>query len=537
MPIEDRIPGDTWTVPLPASRSLFLKPLAGRLLTLLRIPQTSLVPALSPSRRQDLSPARSPPSRRSLTLSTLRILETSGIGFMQNGDTINYLDGQMASLKVADGAPKLLIDMIVVGGGIGGLATAYALAKSGHRVQVLEKSSGLHQRAGGIRVPPNMTKILLAWGLHEMVQTALRCRKSRFHSLETGMLVGVLEWQEDIMQEAGAEFLIMHHNDLQEALYKLAVAAGATVRFRMPVQEVFFDKEKQQPSVVLQDSTKLTADVVIGADGSCSQVRKYVAPEVDVGVETNHSFYTVTVPTSEMQKDPELSEFASLHEWPIWMGNSRSAFGKSTVLSLLRHSENPQLRHCEQVEEGWDVTVPTSIINFRGCDPRIQRLFNISDSALRTKVVHRQIAEDWLDDSGSILLVGEAAHPLMPCTMQGPSLAMEDAAVLGKLMSHLSTREQIPQLLEAFPEVRHTRCLQVHGSESRNAMLVTLPPGEDRDRRDAGMSLSLRTDTTWDDTMLREQWEEIGDVFGYNAHEAAEDWWMKWGALVRPADY
>lgn len=107
-----------WTVPLPASRSLFLKPLAGRLLTLLRIPQTSLVPALSPSRRQDLSPARSPPSRRSLTLSTLRILETSGIGFMQNGDTINYLDGQMASLKVADGAPKLLIDMIVVGGGL-----------------------------------------------------------------------------------------------------------------------------------------------------------------------------------------------------------------------------------------------------------------------------------------------------------------------------------------------------------------------------------------------------------------------------------
>lgn len=110
----------------------------------------------------------------------------------------------------------------------------------------------------------------------------------------------------------------MQHNDLQEALYKLAVAAGATVRFRMPVQEVFFDKEKQQPSVVLQDSTKLTADVVIGADGSCSQVRKYVAPEVDVGVETNHSVSflldSVTVPTSEMQKDPELSEFASLHE-------------------------------------------------------------------------------------------------------------------------------------------------------------------------------------------------------------------------------
>lgn len=116
--------------------------------------------------------------------------------------------------------------------------------------------------------------------------------------------------------------------------------------------------------------------------------------------------------------------------------------------------------------------------------------------------------------------------------MQGPSLAVEDAAVLGVLMSRLSTSEQIPQLLEAFHDVRHERCVQVHTTELRNAMLVTLPPGEDRDMRDAGMNLSLQAiDTNWDDTRLREQWDEIGEVFGYNAHEAAEDWWVKWGAL------
>lgn len=116
--------------------------------------------------------------------------------------------------------------------------------------------------------------------------------------------------------------------------------------------------------------------------------------------------------------------------------------------------------------------------------------------------------------------------------MQGPSLAIEDATVLGVLMSRLSTREQIPQLLEAFHDVRYDRCIQVHTSELRNAMLVTLPPGHDRDIRDAGMRLSLQAiNTKWDDTKLREQWDEIGEVFGYNAREAAEDWWIKWGAL------
>jgi salicylate hydroxylase len=62
-------------------------------------------------------------------------------------------------------------------------------------------------------------------------------------------------------------------------------------------------------------------------------------------------------------------------------------------------------------------------------------------------------------------------------------------------------------------------------------MLVTLPPGEDQDLRNAGMNLSLQAVGAWDDTMLREQWDEIGDVFGYNAMEAAEDWWIKWGSL------
>jgi salicylate hydroxylase len=104
--------------------------------------------------------------------------------------------------------------------------------------------------------------------------------------------------------------------------------------------------------------------------------------------------------------------------------------------------------------------------------------------------------------------------------------------VLGVLMSRLRTWEQLPQLMEAFQDLRQGRCNHVHLSELNNAALVTLPPGEHRDMRDAGMRLSLITGREhWDDGQLREQWEEISDVFGYNAREAAEDWWIKWGSL------
>ena len=85
--------------------------------------------------------------------------------------------------------------------GIGGLATAYALARSGHRVRVYEKMDSISQvsfspsfvslrkttlitskRTTGVRVPPNLSKILYDWGLHDHLADATRCRKSAFHS-------------------------------------------------------------------------------------------------------------------------------------------------------------------------------------------------------------------------------------------------------------------------------------------------------------------------------------------------------------------
>lgn len=116
--------------------------------------------------------------------------------------------------------------------------------------------------------------------------------------------------------------------------------------------------------------------------------------------------------------------------------------------------------------------------------------------------------------------------------MHNTSLAIEDAAVFGSLFSRLRSWDQIPQLMEAFQDLRQDRCQAVHLSELNNAALVWLPPGPERDGRDAGMRLSMRKGAEhWDEGMLREQWESISEVFGYSAREAAEDWWVNWGVL------
>jgi salicylate hydroxylase len=170
-----------------------------------------------------------------------------------------------------------------------------------------------------------------------------------------------------------------------------------------------------------------------------------------------------------------------------------------------------------------------------GYDPTIQRLIRMAPDAIRTKFVNRGLVEDWMDEDCKVVLLGEAAHPVMPCGIYGSSLGVEDAAVLGVLMSRLRTESQIPLLLEAYQDLRQPRCQAVASSEFSNASLVWLPPGPERDARDAGMRASLSSAssaaTTPSEEQLREQYETIGEVFGYSAREAAEDWWVQWGSL------
>ena len=112
---------------------------------------------------------------------------------------------------------------------IAGLSTAIGLALSGHKVRVFEKSPRLGQPAGGIRIPPNVTKILVEWGLEEEIRkTASLVREGSnlwdcklftvaSHpavilirgSVETGRLIGYLEWAEPVIQDSGAKFYMM----------------------------------------------------------------------------------------------------------------------------------------------------------------------------------------------------------------------------------------------------------------------------------------------------------------------------------------
>jgi salicylate hydroxylase len=116
-------------------------------------------------------------------------------------------------------------------------------------------------------------------------------------------------------------------------------------------------------------------------------------------------------------------------------------------------------------------------------------------------------------------------------------MAIEDGAVLAKLFSHLRTEDQIPSLLSAFQDLRTPRCDFVRKKENGDISFMNLPPcefqeGRDqtfRTKRDAGVGVLDSLEGSDEEELP--QWVEIKELFGYDAEDDADNWWMEWGLL------
>lgn len=109
-------------------------------------------------------------------------------------------------------------------------------------------------------------------------------------------------------------------------------------------------------------------------------------------------------------------------------------------------------------------------------------------------------------------------------------MAIEDAVVFGSLFSHLSTTDQIPTFVSAYQELRQHRCSVVRADDAENIRLLTLPPGPEADNRNKNLSTHGQE---WNEGLLRLRFEQLQEVFGYDAGDAAEEWWINWGRFQK----
>ncbi|EIM86788.1 FAD/NAD-P-binding domain-containing protein [Stereum hirsutum FP-91666 SS1] len=487
------------------------------------------------------------------------------------------------------------LDFLVVGGGLAGLSTAYALVASGHRARVLEKTQGLGIRGGGIRVPPCVSKILMDWGLGpQLEEKGSRCRGTVIHYLKNGELISPLTWQETVIKECGSPFYMMLHQDLYEMLYHLALSVGVQIDLNVevvsvtvpdqsssdtdsdsdstPIYPTTFANERTtspmysastsggvmpgtngrvngasrnesncsgKPRVTLANGTILEADIIIGADGPHSIVKDVVVEEeADATLEwTGSNCYTGLVPMDEMMSDPGLREIVECG-WPMWASDGKSVMGypirgdKDYNVHIWWREADPS----KEYPEGWALEEPSRVlgVDHMELDPRLRTLFSRMQGLCRMKWREGPGTEleEWVNETQQVVLVGEAAHVMLPAGSHACTLAVEDGAVLGKLFARLKSRDQIGILLNAYQEIQQPRSVLLQNADRSSAGSLLLPEGPATEGRDAMMRLAnSQSEDHWDDSELAGAWGDIGAVWGYNAIEAADDWWVQWGLL------
>jgi len=174
--------------------------------------------------------------------------------------------------------------------------------------------------------------------------------------------------------------------------------------------------------------------------------------------------------------------------------------------------------------------------DFEDFEPRVRKLLSLVPSTLKWKLVDRAPLDNWIDQSGTVVLMGDAAHPMLPYRAQGAAMAIEDAAVLGNLLSKVSSRDELKPLLRGFFDLRHPRTSMVQSSARLNQKIFHLPDGPEQEERDRKMRAAMQTELEaiekgserllWEGSpnQLADRAKNI-ELYGYDADREAEQWW------------
>ncbi|KJA12834.1 hypothetical protein HYPSUDRAFT_60210 [Hypholoma sublateritium FD-334 SS-4] len=439
------------------------------------------------------------------------------------------------------------LQFAVVGGGIAGLAAAWALKLAGHEiVAVMEKSNGAFKSRGCIQSTPGMTRTLLRWGFApELRQYAHKCGMLIFRNGLSNQLIGRLRIDQDFRGDILTELLFIQHQDLCNLLRARLHAVGVPLLYNTSVSNITTSAEGA--TLALSTGHMLEADIVIAADGWYSSLRQHVAPDMPTVLEVvaeeqgsasamveNVLHLTFTVPTDTLAQDNELRFLTDQTLWPVWMGQGYAVHMNITtdgnLLTATMTYDYDGEPHVEDAEY-MDRPITDFQLDMDKFCPPLRRLLSVVDTISARVVTNRPVAEDLVCRDSRIVLVGDAAHPLLPAR---PSLAIEDAETLRAIFLRMTKPTQRPLFLNVYEELRQPYCEGVIAYDRTLHNFVRTEPGASMDERDALLRASM-AHGGWDnidEAPFPAQWEAELRMYTFDAMEHVESHWTHWGRYM-----
>ncbi|KAH8119593.1 monooxygenase [Phellopilus nigrolimitatus] len=361
------------------------------------------------------------------------------------------------------------IKVVIVGAGFAGLACAIECKRKGHEVLLLEKFKELKILGDVISFMNNAGKIFERWGLHDdMWPLCSHVFELNLHNSK-GELLTVQKVHSKMYDSYSYNG---HRGQLHECLFKYAKAIGVEIRLGQDVSEYREDEEKGEASVI-SNGECITADAVIGADGVRSKARTLVLGYEDKPKSSGYAIYRAWFNTFEqgVDKDP-LTEYMCTKGDSLygWIGPDVHFLASSTkdgraMSWVITHKDEAD------IEESWSFPgkMEDVLAVVDGWDPRCAAILSKAPSCVDWKLVYRDPLPTWISKGAHLALIGDAAHPFLPTSMQGASQAIEDGVTLAAALQ-IGGKQDVSLAVRAWEKLRYQRVrkAQVTGETTRD---------------------------------------------------------------------
>jgi salicylate hydroxylase len=390
----------------------------------------------------------------------------------------------------------LPLKITIIGAGIAGLSTAIALSdiNPNHQITILEANPALSEYGAGLQLFANSTRLLHKWGLTQSMEK-VACSATH---------MSIRRWKDNIelvrnMNNPTSQWLYgwpqwqIYRPDLQRVLFERAQQMpNVSVLFGKLVKSIDHETGAVHTDTVNGDVFK--GDLTIAADGIWSKSRRCLPMTKDVTpTPSKEHAYRAMIPRERMLSHPLTAPLISSSEAISWVGPGVFVLGYTVASGEFYNLAIIVPRPSKEMPIGsWNN--PADVERMRKltsdwCEEAQALMHHVrKEECVAWTLGEVASIPQYMSPSGRVVVVGDAAHAMLPHAAQGAGMAMEDSASLAEFVDSLRSREDLskdlPNILSAWSQFRQARVEHLRSMSHGNASDMTLPDGEEQIMRD-----------------------------------------------------
>lgn len=365
--------------------------------------------------------------------------------------------------------------VLIIGGGIGGSAAALAMLRAGHKVSIFEQVKAKSEVGAGIQISPNASRLLHRYGLSARLdEVAVRPQAVEARRWDDGKILSSSPLGDTVETAFGAPHYHVHRAELLKVITD-AIPGESLHEGKRCIDIV---DEGNGVLAKFDDGSSAEGDILIGADGIHSYVRKHLFGAEAPRFSGNIAFRGL-VPRERIG---HLNLKLNTTNWLGPGGHFVHYFVSSgRYLNFVAVSEQSEWRG-----ESWNdrADVGEAINRYPGWNSQIHEILQASEQIFKWALFDRDPLPKWT--KGRVTLLGDACHPMLPYMAQGAAQAIEDGATLARCLAEEPADTETA--LRHYETVRLPRTSHVQAMSRRNATVFHLPDGPEQQERDSKMA-------------------------------------------------